>query len=380
MKINPRLIIKAIQQDAVESNFYLSTLKDYEQKLRFILEKSRMYIWRTDKEKGITAISRSLYGMEHFLTYKEFLQLVSDECLKERRIIMERISKAEEPIHVTCRFKPSGLSQKYEWYELSGVPAYDDEGKATGYFGLSHEVTRQMELERQLSDEAMRAKASYKQKDEFLANMMHEIRTPLNSIVGFSDLILRTDEPEQRQFMLNIFRCNCYLLMHVIENILTTAEIDAGKLTFKPRETDFAALFDNTFLSLKQWVESMGIEFQKENPYTTLTVKTDPERIRQVITHFVTNAVKFAPEGKVSIGYRLQDGGLYIYCKDTGVGIEKNQQELIFERFAKLNNFIQGSGLGLYICKVIADSCQGRIGVESEGKGKGATFWFWCPL
>ena len=122
-----------------------------------------------------------------------------------------------------------------------------------------------------------------------------------------------------------------------------------------------------------------AVEFLKENPYPTLNTTLDKGRVQQVITNFVTNAVKYTREGHIKVGYRKQDEGLYIYCEDTGAGIPKDKQASVFERFVKLNDFVQGTGLGLSICKTIAERCNGKIGVFSEGEGKGSTFWLWIP-
>ena len=130
------------------------------------------------------------------------------------------------------------------------------------------------------------------------------------------------------------------------------------------------------------------MEFLKENPYPTLPTRLDKGRVQQVITNFVTNAVKYTYQGHIRIGYRKetrsamgkQREGLYVYCEDTGAGIPKEAQGKIFERFFKVNDFVQGTGLGLSICKAFVDACHGKIGVFSEGKDKGSLFWMWIPL
>ena len=183
-------------------------------------------------------------------------------------------------------------------------------------------------------------------------------------------------------------------------------------MEIKPEDVDFAQVFDDICQTLEQRVQEPGVQFIKDNPYTTFRTHLDKGRIQQVITNFVTNAVKYTHQGHIQVGYRYSEEptrpegaltqpvgartatvvggfpadsqkpkamGLYIYCKDSGAGIPKEEQASVFERFVKLNEFVQGTGLGLNICKSIAERCGGSIGVDSEGEGKGSTFWIWIP-
>ena len=122
------------------------------------------------------------------------------------------------------------------------------------------------------------------------------------------------------------------------------------------------------------------MQFIVDSPFTTFKTFLDMGRVQQVVTNFVTNAVKYTHEGHIKVGYRYEDGGLYIYCEDTGAGIPKEKQARVFDRFVKLNDFVQGTGLGLAICKSIAERCNGKIGIDSEGTGHGSTFWIWIPV
>ena len=154
--------------------------------------------------------------------------------------------------------------------------------------------------------------------------------------------------------------------------------MDSNGLIMQPEEVDFAQSFDEICQSLAQRVENPNVEFIKDNPYKSLVTSIDNGRIQQVITNFVTNAVKYTHQGHIRVGYHERDNGLYIFCEDTGAGIPKDQCQKVFERFVKLNDYIQGTGLGLSICKAIAERCKGDIGVDSE-VGKGSTFWLWIP-
>jgi signal transduction histidine kinase len=225
-------------------------------------------------------------------------------------------------------------------------------------------------------------------KSAFLANMTHEIRTPLNAIVGFSDLLPVVETAEERMEFIRIIRNNCDMLMRLINDILEASNIGQA-LAIQPVECDFSKVFDDICQSLAQRVQEPGVSFEKDNPYETCVTTLDKGRIQQVLTNFVTNAVKYTHQGFIKVGYHwdrrapkdntAECDGLLFYCLDTGAGIPKEKQASVFERFVKLNDFVQGTGLGLSICQAIADRCNGHIGVTSEGEGHGSTFWLWIP-
>ena len=235
-----------------------------------------------------------------------------------------------------------------------------------------------MEAQQRLKDETQRAEESGKMKAAFLANMTHEIRTPLNAIVGFSDLLPVVENHDERMEFIRIIRNNCDMLMRLINDILEASNVGQS-LAIQPEEVDFAKVFDDICQTLQQRVDEAGVLFIKDNPYDTFPATLDKGRIQQVLTNFTTNAIKYTHEGHIKVGYREQDGGIYFYCEDTGAGIPKDKQAAVFERFVKLNDFVQGTGLGLSICKAIAECCNGKIGVTSEGEGHGSTFWLWIP-
>ena len=260
------------------------------------------------------------------------------------------------------------------------VPYFDENGEMLGTYGIVRNVNDLIEKQERLKQETERANDSGRLKSVFMANMTHEIRTPLNSIVGFSDVLPMLSTQEEKQEIIHVIMNNCDMLMRLINDILAISSLDTGGIRIEPAEVDFAKSFDDICESLKQRVQEPSVEFIKENPYDSFVTVLDDARIHQVITNFVTNAVKYTHEGHIKVGYRYEESGdLYIYCEDTGAGIPKEHQAKIFERFVKLNDFVQGTGLGLSICKAIADACHGELGVESEGEGHGSTFWIRIP-
>ena len=230
-----------------------------------------------------------------------------------------------------------------------------------------------------LEEESVLAKDSVRLKSGFMASMTHELRTPLNAIVGFTGVLESLGESEERTEFIRIIRNSSDMLQRLINDIIEASSLTDGPTTIQPVDINFVSAFEDICLTLQQRVQDSGLTFIKENPYNTFMTTVDIGRIQQVLTNFVTNAVKFTKQGHIRLGYRYEQHGLYLYCEDTGIGIPKDKQEHIFDRFVKLDEFTQGTGMGLAICKSIAERCQGKIGLISEGKDKGCTFWTWIP-
>jgi signal transduction histidine kinase len=179
------------------------------------------------------------------------------------------------------------------------------------------------------------------------------------------------------------------MLMRLINDIIEASNMNQGSLTIETEEVDFAIVFNDICQILAQRIEEPGVEFIIDNPYASFVTRIDKGRLQQVITNFTTNAVKYTHQGHIKVGYRKEENvrtdngekssGIYMYCEDTGSGIPIDKQSTVFDRFVKLNDFVQGTGLGLSICKSIAERCGGKVGVDSEGEGKGSTFWIWIP-
>ena len=214
-----------------------------------------------------------------------------------------------------------------QWNIIDSVPYHDMNGKQLGTYGIIRNVTPLIQKQEQLKQETERAQNSGRMKSVFMANMTHEIRTPLNAIVGFSDVLSMLKTPEEKKEIVRVIMNNCDMLLRLINDILALSAIDGGSSIYVHAvETNFADDFEAICKSLAQRIENPNVTFIKENPYTTLMAVLDKERIQQVITNFVTNAVKYTNEGHIKVGYEQKDGGLYFYCEDTGAGIPKEDQ------------------------------------------------------
>ena len=362
----------------------------YEQQLSYLLKENLMYIWTYKPAENVINMSRTTGRTEFRETMEEYMETINPKARQGAAEEIQRVMQQGLPYNTILPFDHTLFDDKPTWYSISGIPVFDKQGQLTEYFGLARNITDLMEAQEKLRIETARAEDSGRRKAAFLANMTHEIRTPLNAIVGFSDILHMVDDKDEKKELLRIIHNNCDMLLRLINDILEVSNIDSRPLSISPTDVDFAQVFDDICQTLEQRVQEPGVQFVKDNPYSTFPTHLDKGRIQQVITNFVTNAVKYTHQGHIKVGYRPAPSpsqgeesagaeGLYIYCEDTGAGIPAEKQASVFERFVKLDEFVQGTGLGLSICKSIAERCGGSIGVHSEGQGKGSTFWIWIP-
>ena len=386
-----------------ERNMYLNVLdndarmkkmneaiKNYEAELRYMLEASKMQTWRISLERETLEFYNGLNTVERTFNLQQMQKIFVDQENDFVKALSNPSEALKKPLVYVGQMRPmvTQSSTENQWVQINCIPEFDEQGKLLGAFGVWRNINDLMRKQDQLRKETKRARESGEMKTLFLANMTHEIRTPINAIVGFSEVLSSLTGAEEKKEVIQIIKNNCDMLLRLINDILTASSLESGHMDIRPVEVDFAKSFNELFESLRPRVQEPGVEFVKDNPYTTLPIKVDIDRISQVITNFVTNAVKYTHQGHIKLGYRTetrtvegqQREGLYAYCEDTGAGISQESQPKIFERFFKVDDFVQGTGLGLSICKAFTDACHGDIGVISEGKGKGSVFWMWIPL
>lgn len=365
-------------------------IKNYEAELRYMLEASKMQSWRISLERDTLEFYSGLNTVVRSFNLKQMQKIFVDQEGDFVKALSNPSEALKKPLVYVGQMHPMVTlsSTENQWVQINCIPEYDKQGKLLGAFGVWRNINDLMRKQDQLRNETRRAHESGQLKTLFLANMTHEIRTPINAIVGFSEVLSSLTAEDEKKEIIKIIKNNCDMLLRLINDILTVSSLETGQMDIKLVEVDFAKAFNVLFESLRPRVQEPGVEFVKDNPYATLPIKVDFERVSQVITNFVTNAVKYTHQGYIKLGYRMetrtiegkQREGLYAYCEDTGDGILPEAQPKIFERFYKVNDFVQGTGLGLSICKAFTDASHGDIGVISEGKGKGSVFWMWIPL
>ena len=251
------------------------------------------------------------------------------------------------------------------------------EGRAPLIIGISWDITNMQNIEQELVQARIKAEQSDRLKTAFLANMSHEIRTPLNAIVGFSRLMTMADNAADEKLYSDIINQNSEILLQLINDILDLAKIEAGTLEYVRYPMDLGELCRNVYEMHKDRVQT-GVVLILDNKDTSLIINEDQNRIMQVVTNLITNAIKFTFKGEIRFGFEVRKEYIDFYVKDTGMGISEEKIKMIFERFVKLNTFVQGTGLGLAICRVIVEKLGGEITAESK-LNEGSTFRFTIP-
>ena len=238
---------------------------------------------------------------------------------------------------------------------------------------INYDITelKDSQLKRERAEELDRLKSA------FLANMSHEIRTPLNAIVGFSQLLAETDDPEERHEFVEIIDSNNRMLLQLISDILDLAKIESGTMDFKFADMSVKEVINEIVTSFRiKMPDNVALIAPKDSP--ECQIYSDRMRLTQVISNFLNNAIKYTSEGCITLAYEIIGDEIKFSVTDTGDGMSQEIQAHIYDRFYKGNTFKQGTGLGLSICETIVNRLGGRIGVNSE-LGKGSTFWFTHP-
>ena len=231
---------------------------------------------------------------------------------------------------------------------------------------------------KELDAARIKAEESDRLKSAFLANMSHEIRTPLNAIVGFSKLLASAESVEEKSQYIEIIDKNSEMLLNLFNDILDLSSLEAGSLKFNIRPIK---LIDICLQLAQQfhYKTQSSVKLILDDVDTDLYASGDWNRIMQVISNLLSNATKFTTKGEIHFGYREKEDFVEFYVKDSGIGIAAERAATIFRRFGKVNDFIQGTGLGLTLCRMLVEKMGGRIWLRSQ-EGKGSRFYFTLPL
>ena len=271
--------------------------------------------------------------------------------------------------------KTTGITYWEESYAT--IVDRNEDGKPTKIVGTSQRIDERKELEGSLVAARNKAQESDRLKTAFLANMGHEIRTPLNAIVGFADLLPVVQGEEERNQLITEIQNNNQKLLRIIDGLVSMSKIEAGAKSLLLAHVDLNQLLQQ-MVDTYQPTTNVPISLQCAMEH--LQIESDRDKLFEIIDNLVQNAVKFTTEGSIRIGFDLMDNNrVHIWVSDTGKGVAAADQEHIFERFVKLDEYIPGAGLGLSVAKSHVQSLGGEIGLESE-IGEGSTFWVNLPL
>ena len=360
----------------------LDKIKQNNTEYEFVLKAMKIAVWRYDASEQSFAYENDFReGMNNYVISDN--EKFQDTLSAINPADKERVNKSFSDIlegrtdfyHEEYRVDPK-VGASYWEDSFATIVERDENGKPLKIVGTSQRIDERKEMESSLVTARNKAEESDRLKTAFLANMGHEIRTPLNAIVGFADLLPVVESEEDRNQLIQEIQNNNHKLLRIIDGLVSMAKIEAGAKSLLMAKVDVNKM-------LQQMVDTYQpttmLAIMTECPLEELPIQTDREKLFEILDNLVQNAVKFTEAGSVTLGYDVLGDRLRIWVKDTGKGIPEADQERIFERFVKLDEYIPGTGLGLSVAKSHALSLNGSIGVESK-VDEGSTFWVELPL
>ena len=351
-------------------------LEENKLKLEFTLDAAQIISWEYYVETRSFISPHSTVYDEPIIPLDAYLSMIHPEDVEALCKGLEDLASGQTDVmDVQIRINTPRIGER--WFEMHSV-AYgrDENGRASRLIGLRRDIT-DLKMTNELIRLRDKAEEANRLKSAFLANMSHEIRTPLNAIVGFSNLIAQTDEPDEIGDYVKIIETNNELLLQLVNDILDLSKIEAGQLDFNYTNVNLDEIFQNLYQVFQSRLKD-GVRLICQLPDESYTIHSEKNRLMQVLSNFLSNACKYTFTGSITMGYEKDGEKLRFYVMDTGKGIVAENIPHVFERFAKFDSFVQGTGLGLSICESIIESLEGEIGVASE-EGKGSTFWFTLP-
>lgn len=352
----------------------------------FVLKAMGLSVWHINAETGELYYDKDYrekredqtIGVEGGTFQENVAMLVKEDAARVNKAMSELCAGIRDSYHEQYRVMVEHSSKTY-WEESYAIIAERDiDGKPLLIVGASQRIDSRKELEFALKQALSRAEESDRLKSAFIANMSHEIRTPLNAIIGFTSVLPDIEDNAERQEIIVLIQENNQKLLRIIDDIMNISKIEAGK-----EQLQITAFDINMVLSelVNKYLPSVseGVEMTTQFPAPQQEISSDMSRVMESMDHLIANAVKFTPQGSITVGYDpVNNHRIRLWVRDTGKGIAREDQERVFERFYKVDEFIPGAGLGLSICRTMAFSLGGNVGVQSEF-GKGSYFWMEIP-
>ncbi len=403
--------ILALNVDITDRKMAEDALKESEEKFRLITENSIDVIWRTDLRLNLTYLSPSLYEFTGFLPEEWIGTPVWKHTswlnfAKMARTALQIINKTNNDKISRLETKFYNKSGELFPVEIAGKPIVDAKGNFIGIQGSAKDITERKKAELELKNKNKELQASIKRirsinielekarekaeesdrlKSAFLANMSHEIRTPMNGILGFANLL---KDPkltgEEHEMHIRIIEQSGHRMLNIINDLIDISKIESGQMEVSVTESKVNEQIEYIYSFFKHEAENKGLKISFNNalPAEESIINTDREKIYAILTNLVKNAIKYTHKGAIEFGYKKKGDFLEFYVIDSGIGIARDKQQLIFDRFVRadlsLSSQYEGAGLGLSITKAYVEMLGGKIWVKSE-EHKGAKFYFTIP-
>lgn len=364
----------------------LNKMKKNNIEYEFVLKAMRLATWHVDvRNRQVTSDNDFREKMDSYVPSPGTLLDDWAESLVEtdRNRVMKSFDDIccgrTEEFHEIYKVKVPYVDKTYWEESYCTIASRDAEGNPEVLVGTSACIDERKSIEAALVLARNKAEESDRLKSAFIANMSHEIRTPLNAIIGFTSVLPDIEGAEERRELINLIQENNQKLLRIIDDVMNISKIEAGKEQLVMTSFDLNLVLKEI---ADRYEGKVGDAVKLSTMFCNATqnVTTDLNRLVEVVDHMMDNAVKFTSKGSVILGTSLvADSRLRIWVRDTGKGISEENQNRVFERFFKVDEFVPGAGLGLSICRTMAYSLGGEVGVESK-LGEGSTFWFEITL
>ena len=361
----------------------LGKVKTLSVEYELVLKTMRLCVWRVDVKTRIVTFDSDYrdYGNLLFLPPGGTLEDVFSHMLPQYRQTFkdgwnDLLAGAVDQFHIQYQIEGSHSSKPYWSESYFTIETRDLNGRPETVVGTTMRIDQQKDAETALKEALYHAEESDRLKSAFLTNISHEIRTPLNAIVGFSEVLGMAESEEERQTLVGLIQKNNTQLLTLFDDVVNMSKLEArggsdvAKKTFELKEV-VDQLFDKYDTAAKE----VHVRLETADGSQFPTLFTDRDRMREILNQYLSNALKFTTDGVVTVGVSEQDNTIRIWVRDTGKGIPADKcNDQLFDRFAKVDEFVHGTGLGLSICRSMASTLGGSVGVESE-YGKGSIFW-----
>ena len=376
------------RKTTTEELSHLGSMHKHGVEHELVLKAMKLATWRLDVEMMTITFDSDFRTRTDVLSpplacpFDIIMQSVNvNDVERVRESLLALCKGAKTEYHEQYRVKAPHVDNEYWSESYATVSEHDDNGNPLVIVGTSSCIDEVKRLEQDLVDARNKAEESDRLKTSFIDNISHEVRTPLNAIVGFSDILPTVTDPNERNGLISIIKENNQKLLNIFEDMMTISKAEASDDKTKMNITDFDVV---------PLLQGVVEEFDKKNVNPMVNLKLDIAehplmlhsdfgRLREIVVNFMSNAIKFTSKGTVTINLEQKDNGhLCISVTDTGKGVPEEAYDRIFDRFVKLDDFVQGAGLGLSVCRSYAFSLGGSVGVRSR-LGEGSTFWVDIP-